>query len=308
MQEIFLDALFDSLRMIPFLFAAYIFIELIEYKFGDKIRKNAQRAGKAGPAIGAIAGTLPQCGFSVVITALYTQKLVTIGTLLAVYLSTSDEAIPIILANPDKVGLIFPLLLSKVIIGITAGYSLDFIYRRRNREVLKHISDYKEDKDDKSHYESHESVKDEQACCGHSACSASKKFDLRELFLHPLIHTLKIFVYVLIISFLIGLAIFYIGNDNLTAFLSGNAFWQPFLAALVGLIPNCAASVAITQLYIDGIISYSSVIAGLCASGGLGLLLLFKEDKSRKDAYRILVLLYSISVLAGLIFQYVLNK
>ena len=306
MEQIFLDALLDSLRMIPFLFAAYVFIELIEYKFGDKIRKNAQRAGKAGPAIGAVAGTLPQCGFSVVITALYTQKLVTIGTLLAVYLSTSDEAIPIILSHPDKAGLIFPLILTKLTIAILAGYSIDFVYRRKNREVLKHISDYKENKDDKSHYNEHESVKDEEACCGHSTSSASKKFSLKELFVHPLIHTLKIFVYVLAISFLIGLAIFYIGNDNLREFLSGNAFWQPFLAALVGLIPNCAASVAITQLYLDGIISYSSVIAGLCASGGLGLLILFKEDKNKKDAYRILGLLYFISVLAGLVFQYLI--
>lgn len=301
MQEIFVNALWDSVNMIPFLLVAYIAIELIEYKFGNKIRQNAQKAGAAGPALGAVAGTLPQCGFSVVVTALYTQRLATIGTLLAVYLSTSDEAIPIILAHPEKAGLIIPLLLSKVVIAIVAGYSIDFIYRRTNRGVLKHINDYASNKDDSSHH--HEIIKDESACCGHSTCSTSKKFSVKELFIHPLIHTLKIFVYVLIVSFLINVLIFAIGNDTLARLLSGHVFLQPFFVALIGLIPNCAASVAITELYLSGIISYGSIIAGLCASGGLGILILFKEDSDRKDAYRIVALLYSISVLAGLVFQ-----
>jgi hypothetical protein len=304
MYELVLEALIDSLKMIPFLLAIYIIIELVEYKLGDKIRENVQKAGAAGPALGAVAGILPQCGFSVVTTALYTQRLVTIGTLLAVYISTSDEAIPIILSQPDKVGIILPLLLTKFIIAVIAGYLIDFFYRKTNREVLQHIKKYALKQDDINHH--HETIKDDVACCGHSTCSTAKTFSVKEIFLHPLIHTLKIFVYIFIASLFINLIIFWIGNEKLTLLLASHAVWQPFLAALVGLIPNCVASVTITELYLSGVITYGSVIAGLCASGGLGLLILFKEEEHKKNAYRIIAMLYGVSVLAGLIFQYLL--
>lgn len=304
MYELILDALVDSLKMVPYLLAVYIIIELVEYKLGDKIRKNVQKAGAAGPVLGAIAGILPQCGFSVVTTALYTQRLVTIGTLLAVYISTSDEAIPIILSQPDKVGVILPLLLSKLVIAIVVGYLVDFFYRKTNRETLEHIKKFAQNKDDASHY--HESVKDDVACCGHSTCSTSKTFSYKELFIHPLIHTAKIFVYIFLATLGINILVFWIGQEALTAMLASNAFWQPFLAALVGLIPNCVASVTITEFYLSGIINYGSVIAGLSASGGLGILILFKEEAHKKNAYKIIGILYGASVIAGLIFQYLL--
>jgi hypothetical protein len=302
MYALVLDALIDSLKTIPLLLVVYIVIELIEYKLGNKIRENVERAGAAGPALGAIAGSLPQCGFSVVTTALYTQRLVTIGTLIAVYLSTSDEALPIILAQPDKAKIIIPLLLSKIAIALVAGYLIDFFYRKTNRVTLKHIKNYALHLDDTSHH--HETVKDDVACCGHSTSSTAKTFSVKEIFLHPLIHTLKIFVYIFLASLAINLIIFIIGQDNLAVLLSAHIFWQPFLAALIGLIPNCVASVTITELYLSGIITYGAVIAGLCASGGLGLLILFKEEEHKKNAYRIIALLYGISVIAGLTFQY----
>lgn len=302
MYELIFDALIDSLKIIPLLLVIYIIIELVEYKLGNKIRENVQKAGAAGPALGSVAGVLPQCGFSVVTTALYTQRLVTIGTLLAVYLSTSDEALPILLARPDKAGIILPLLLSKVVIAIVAGYTVDFIYRKTNRGTLKHIKNYAAHQDDVSHH--HETVKDDLACCGHSTCSTARTFSFKELFIHPLIHTLKIFIYIFLTSLVINLIIFWIGQDVLSSLLANHIFWQPFLSALIGLIPNCAASVTITELYLSGIITYGSVIAGLCASGGLGLLILFKEEAHKKNAYRIIALLYSISVIAGLVFQY----
>lgn len=297
-----LEAVLDSVKMIPFLFIVYVIIELVEYKLGNKIRENVQKAGAAGPALGAVAGVLPQCGFSVVATALYTQRLVTIGTLLAVYLSTSDEAIPILLSRPDKIGIILPLLLTKLAIALVAGYLIDFFYRKTNREILKHIKNYALHQDDVSHH--HETIKDDVACCGHSTCSSAKTFSLKEIFLHPLIHTLKIFIYILLASLALNFLIFLIGPASLASLLATHAFWQPFLAALIGLIPNCVASVTITELYLSGLITYGSVIAGLCASGGLGLLILFKEEAHKKNAYRIILMLYGISVLAGLTFQY----
>lgn len=302
MTEILLDALIDTAKMIPFLLMVYVGIELIEYKFGNLIRKKVQGAGNAGPAIAALAGTFPQCGFSVVTAALYTQKLVTIGTFLAVLISTSDEAIPVILSQPDKVHLIWPLLLTKVIIALIAGYSVDFIFRKSNKKTLEHINNYAKGVDDKGHH--HETVIEEPACCGHSTSSESRQFDYHEIIWHPIKHTAKILLFVFLATLGINLLIFYVGEEQLAALLLGHTFWQPIVAALVGLIPNCAASVAITQLYLQGAISYGAVIAGLSASGGLGILVLFREHDSKKDIFKVVGLLFAISVISGLLIQY----
>lgn len=302
MWEIFSAALPETIKLLPFLLLFYIGIELIEYKFGSSIRKNVQKAGNAGPALGAFIGSFPQCGFSVVGAALYTQRLITTGTFLAILLATSDEAIPIILSHPNKAGLIFPLILTKIIIAVIAGYAVDLILRKTNQKTLAHINAYNKGTDDKQH--NHDSIIDEPACCGHSTSPLAKKFSVKEIFVHPILHTAKIFTFILIITLLINLIIFNIGPENLTKIFSGHVFWQPFLTALIGLIPNCVASVTITQLYLEGIISYGAIIAGLGASGGLGILVLFKEEKNKKNVLKIIGLLFTISVLAGLIIQY----
>jgi len=302
MQGIFLDALIDSVKMIPFLLAVYIGIELVEYKFGDKIRKAVQKAGAAGPLIGAIAGSFPQCGFSVIAAALYTQRLATIGTLLAVFISTSDEAIPVILSQPEKAYVILPLVLTKIFIALVAGYAIDFIFRKNNQKILAHIKDYESGKDDLGHH--HELIADKHACCGHNISPNAKEFNPKEIFLHPAIHTLKIFLFIFVISFSINFAVFQTGEENFGKIFLGNNFLQPIIAAMIGLIPNCAASVAIAELYLKGLIAYGSVIAGLCASGGLGLIVLFKEEKSRRNVFTVISLLFGISVFSGLIVQY----
>lgn len=302
MVGVFLDVLVDTLRMVPFLLVVYVGIELIEYKFGNKIREKVQKAGTAGPVAGAVGGSLPQCGFSVVTTALYTQRLVTIGTLLAVYLSTSDEAIPVILSQPDKAGIILPLILMKIFIALVAGYSIDFVFRKTNKKTLEHIKAYARGEDDKFHH--HEAILDKEACCGHSTSSSAKKFNPKEIFLHPIIHTAKIFIFIFAVSFLINIAVFQIGEEAFGKLFLGHSFFQPFLAALIGLVPNCAASVTIAELYLKGAITYGSVIAGLSASGGLGILVLFREEKDKKAVFKILGMLFGISVAAGLAIQY----
>jgi Putative, 10TM heavy-metal exporter len=302
MYEVFMDALMDTVKMVPLLLVIFIGIELVEYKFGNKIILMIQKAGVAGPAVGALAGSLPQCGISVVTTALYTQRLVTIGTLLAVYLSTSDEAIPIILSQPDKAELILPLLLTKIFIALVAGYALDLFFRKANESTLVHIDAYARGEDDEHH--NHAIVIDKEACCGHSTSSSAKKFNLKEIFLHPIIHTAKIFVFIFAISLLINAAVFLMGEEAFGKLFSGHTYFQPFMAALVGLIPNCAASVAITELYLKGAITYGSLIAGLCASAGLGILVLFREEKEKKEIFKVLGLLLGISVLVGSIIQY----
>jgi len=302
MLEIISDALADSLRMVPLLLIIYVGTELVEYRFGNKIREKVQKSGKIGPIVGALAGSFPQCGFSVVATALYTQRLVTMGTLLAVYISTSDEAIPIILSQPDKIGIVLPLILTKIFIALVAGFAIDFIFRKKNEKILAHIEAYSQGRDEKEH--DHGSVTDEKACCGHSTSPVSKRFNSKEIFVHPIIHTIKIFFFIFIVSVLINFVVYQIGEVRLAGLLSSHYFLQPFFAALIGLIPNCAASVAIIEIYLKGLITYGAVIAGLCASAGLGILVLFKEEKDKKNVFLVLSLLFGISVLAGLTIQY----
>ena len=304
MYEVFLDALIDSAKTIPLLLLVYIGIELIEYKFANKILEKVKKAGSAGPAIGAVAGILPQCGFSVFTTVLYNQRLVTIGTLMAVYLSTSDEAIPVILAQPNKVGIIVPLIISKLIIALVFGYLLDLIYQKNKQKTLAHIKAYETGHDNPKH--SHTDVLDENACCGHNISDSEKALNIQKIFFHPIVHAFKIFIFIFLISFSINLAFLKLGDAILAKIFLSNGFFQPFLSALFGLIPNCAASVGITELYLKGILTYGSAVAGLCASGGLGILILFKEEKNKWEAIKIVGILFSISVFVGLVIQYLL--
>jgi hypothetical protein len=305
MYEILLDAFIDSAKTIPLLLLAYIGIELIEYAYTQKIVEKIRKAGSAGPLIGAIAGILPQCGFSVFATALYNQRLVTIGTLMAVYLSTSDEAIPVILSHSDRISIIVPFIMTKVVIALIFGYMLDLVYRNSRKRTLAHVEAYNHGHDDPKH--AHCDVLKENACCGHHVEAPEKGFDMKEIFFHPLNHAIKIFLFIFVMTFAINFAVFQLGDEALMRIFLNNGFFQPFVAALFGLIPNCAVSVGITELYLRGILTYGSTIAGLCASGGLGILILFKEEKNTLEAVKIVGILFGISVVSGLFVQYVLR-
>lgn len=300
-MSIIIDAFLDSAKTIPWLFGIYLIIELVEYGFGEKIRKLIEGSGKSGPLFGAFLGIFPQCGFSVLTTALYSQRLATIGTLLAVYLSTSDEAIPIILSQPEKSNLIWPLLLVKFLIALFFGFLIDFVFLKKNKKIFNHMEAYNGGYDDKDHH--HESISSEKACCGHSLNGNLKKFNLKEIIIHPIFHTLKIFSFIFIITLFFAFIIRGLGESAVDNWFSGLGFFQPFLAALIGLIPNCASSVMLAEFYLKGAMTFGSVIAGLCASGGLGIIVLFKEEKNKKEAFKIISLLFGISVFMGLIFQ-----
>jgi len=301
MLETFISVLSETVHILPLLLVVYIGIEFIEYKFGHKTITLVQKAGSFGPVIGAIAGIFPQCGLAVVATSLYTQRLVTIGTLLAVYLSTSDEAIPIILSHPDKFDVLLPLIISKILIALMAGYLLDFMFKKSNQSILAHIHAYAHGEDDSHH--NHTEIMDREACCGHNPCSPSQELRLKQIFFHPVIHTVKIFIFILVVSFLMELLFLYMGEDAVEKLLRQHILLQPFFAAVLGLTPSCAASVVITEMYIKDSIIYGSLIAGLCASSGLGILVLFKEAESKKDFFRIVGLLLGISILVGYLFQ-----
>ena len=283
MRDLFLDALFDSATMIPFLLVIYFLIELFERQFGETIKHRLQMTAKAGPALGAAFGCVPQCGFSVIASALYARRLITKGTLLAVFLATSDEAIPVILAQPAKGKIVIALLITKLIIGLVSGYVIDLVLGNKRGQL---IHDNQLPPDDIH----------EAACCNHDLSGAIGKWQWLS---HPIIHTAKTFVFIMAVTLGINCLIWFVGEENLGKFLLRQSLLQPFLAALIGLIPNCAASVAIAEMFIKGGLSYGSAIAGLCSSAGLGILVLLKENHDRRDTIRILLLLVAISTVVG---------
>ena len=272
--DVFTDAALDCIKMLPFLFLAFLLIEALEHYSSDFTKKLMIKVDKAGPVVGAVVGCVPQCGFSVMAANLYSGGIITIGTLIAVFLATSDEAILIIMGNPEHAGKIGILLLAKVIIAIVAGYLVD-IFFKKEIAVPHHEGELCHD------------------CGCHNHSSGIVKPALR--------HTGKIFLY--LFAFTFNLCIEVLGIDRISAMMLGDTVFQPVIAALIGLIPNCAASVILTQLYLSGAISFASVIAGLCTGAGIGLVVLFKVNPDKKENVKIIAVLYGIAVAAGLILE-----
>ena len=272
-----IDGICDSIHLIPFLFIVFVIIEILEFYYADRINNALKKTGKSGVIIGALAAVFPQCGFSVIASSLYAKRIITRGTLIAVYLSTSDETIPILLATPEKAHFIIPIVGIKLFIGILMGYFIDFTIPQKtlnNAELkadIEHI---------------------EEGCCKHDLEHGSK----RELIIHPILHTINIWGFILIVTLVLN---YCLSNVAITNLISGNSFWQPAAAAFVGLIPNCAVSIGITMMLIKGTISFGAVISGLLANAGLGLLVLLKNNDF-KDTIKIILILLIISIVSGM--------
>lgn len=280
--DFFKDALIDSINLLPFLFVIFFFIELFEIYFSKKINHLSHHSKFSGPVIGALTAIVPQCGFSVIASTLYVNKLITRGTLIAVYISTSDEAIPVLLSHPEMIKTILPILGIKFLLAVLTGYSVDFIF--------KPSTDKKEE----------EIEIEEQGCCKHKI--TNDRFKKRVLILHPLKHTANIFVFIFLVTLMLNFILLKTQGHIEQAFLY-NSPLQPVISAIIGLIPNCAISVMITMLYIQHAISFGSVIAGLSSGAGLGLIILMKKNDSLKDTVKIIAILLSVSILTGLILQ-----
>ena len=265
-------ALLDSAKAVPFLFLAYLLMEAAEHYHSAKMEKAISGIGKAGPLVGAALGCIPQCGFSASASNLYAAGLLSRGTLLAVFLATSDEALPMLLGAADGRDMILPLLLCKILIGILAGYAIDFYMARWGRP--RELFDLCED-------------------CG---CEEEGSGILKP----ALWHTGHILLYIFLLNLGLGLAMELLGEELLGAILLKGSVLQPFVAALVGLIPNCAVSVTLTQLYLAGTVSFGSLLAGLCSGAGLGVAVLVKMNRSRRENLQIIGLLYAIAALCGL--------
>lgn len=273
--DLLLDALKDSVKLLPFLFLAYLLMEAAEHHISEKMEQRLQSMGKLGPIVGALLGCVPQCGFSATASNLYAAGLVSRGTLLAVFLSTSDEAIPLMLGSEQGRKMILPLLLCKVLIGIVAGMLVDALLRRYGKPRELHD------------------------LCEHCGCNEESGI------LKPALwHTVHIFLFILALNVVLNVAIALLGQQRIASLLLSGSVLQPFAAALIGLIPNCAASVMLTQLYLAGTVSFGSCLAGLCSGAGIGLAVLLRMNRSRRENVQIIVTLYLVSALCGLALQF----
>lgn len=281
MHEIFHileHALLDTLKLLPFLFITYLIMEYIEHKTSNKVREIIQKSGKFGPVIGAILGIFPQCGFSVSATNLYAARVITLGTLISVYLTTSDEMLPILLTEAVPTSTILLILGIKVLIGIIAGFIIDTIIRLTKKEI-------------KEEQKIEELCENEHCHCENGIVKSAVK------------HTINIIIFIFIITALITGLIELIGEQNIANFISKNVILGPLVAGLIGLIPNCASSVILTELFIENVISMPMLISGVSINAGVGLLVLFKTNKNLKENISIVGGLYSIGVISGIILQ-----
>ena len=306
MVNVILDTLKDTLSMAPILFGVYLVLEFVEAKWQQRIVDTVEKAGHVGPLIAAAGGAIPQCGFSVMASALYTQRLLTMGTIVAVYLATSDEALPILLSRPDKAHIVLPLVGVKVLLAVAGGYLVDAFMRTENRRRTQECRDLRKAEEDAVRIgELNCSCDDTRASCTNKETGS---IDWKEILWSAMKRTAQVILFVLVTSLIIGLLINRVGQENLSRLFLGHTIFQPVLAALIGLIPNCAASVAITELYIAGTISFGSTVAGLGAAGGLGLIVLFRENHDTRNTLKVIAWLLGISITAGILIQSLSGK
>lgn len=278
-QDIISDTLIDGIKLLPFLFLTYLVMEYVEHKTSDRAGKMMQKSGKWGPVFGGVLGIIPQCGFSTAASNLYAGGIITFGTLFAVFLSTSDEMLPIFISEQVPFITIARILAVKAIIGIFAGFLMDWVIRRKKGDETEKLKiDH---------------------LCEHQHCHCQEGNILKS----ALSHTLQIFLFVILITFLINLMIGGIGEEKLASFISEKMFLGPLLAGLVGLIPNCASSVVLTQLYLEGVLGAGSMLAGLLAGSGVGLLVLYRVNDNLRENMKITLLLYIVGILSGIFIE-----
>ena len=264
----------DSIKLLPFLFIAFFIIELIEHKLSDKSKKIISKSGKYGPILGSLLGLIPQCGFSVVATNLYITRILSLGTLISIYLSTSDEMLVILLSRNASISTILPLLGTKFIVGLIYGFIIDFLLRNKKKE------------------------KQTYSICEDEHCGCEEEENLLK---SSLIHTIKTFIFIFIATFIITLVFELFGEECLSKILLKDTLISPFITSLIGLIPNCASSVILTELYLSNSINFASIISGLLTGSGVAILVLFKSNKNIKENLTILSLVYGIGVITGII-------
>ena len=276
MLDVIIDTLLDTLKLIPFLFVAFLILEYIEHKLSNKSKSKMEKYQNLGPILGSLVGAIPQCGFGAMATNMYAGRVITLGTLISIYLSTSDEMLPIMLSSNADILLILRIIAIKIAIGMLCGFIIDLVYRKKKEE---HIIEF---------------CSDEHCHCEEGILVSSIK------------HTLNIALFILAVSFILNLIIHYFGEDKLSTLFINNKFIGPLVSGIIGLIPNCGASVILTELYLNNALSLGSLIGGLLTGSGVALLLLFKVNKNIKENINIVLLLYLIGVISGILINIIL--
>lgn len=279
MTDALLDTLLDGVKLLPFLFITYLVMEYIEHKTSQKTTQMMKSSGKWGPVLGGVLGIVPQCGFSAAASNLYAGRIITVGTLIAVFLSTSDEMLPILVSEQVNPVTIIRILAVKAVIGIAAGIVVDL--------VIQSKKEYKQEELRIEHM------------CDHEHCHCGEG----RIFKSALNHTLQIFAFILIITFVLNVVIGYVGEEQLAAVISNKPVLGPLISGLIGLIPNCASSVVLTQLYLEGVLGAGTMVAGLLAGSGVGLLVLYRVNDCLKDNVKITVLIYAVGAVSGIVLE-----
>ncbi len=318
--DVLLDSLIDTAKLLPVLLVVYFLIELLEYKNVFKFEKSKLLTGNASPVMGALFGTVPQCGFSVISSELYAKQKLSIGALVAVYIATSDEALPIMLSNYKAIPSLLMLVAVKIVMAISIGYLTCFLYKRifkvssnknlalniekskaHNKSLHSHDAndnhdDHDDELDEHNEDENHNHI---HACCHHDV--ETNKYNWK----HPLVHSLKIALYIFVINVVVGTFVCLVGEENLANFLKSSYYFQPLLALMIGFIPNCASSVILTELYLMGNLSFGAIITGLSVNAGIGLIFLLKENKKPKENLFIILMLIIPSLIIGYALHFV---
>lgn len=276
MVDVILDTLLDTVKLLPFLFLTYLLMEFLEHRSGNATGRLLSRSGRVGPFFGGLLGIVPQCGFSAAAAGLYSGRVITIGTLLSVWLTTSDEMLPILISQRVSGWFLLRLLAVKLIIGVVAGFAVDAV-----------CSAFRKPEDGGAHIED---------ICEREHCHCGDHFALSALR-----HTLRIAGFLLAISFALNTLVHFVGEDRIASLILDRPVIGNLLAAVVGLIPNCAASVILTELYLSGVISVGSMLSGLLVGAGVGLLVLFRNNRPVRDSVRVLVILFAIGLLCGIL-------
>lgn len=277
MLDILLDTFLDSLKLLPFLLITYLLMEYLEHKSLKSNTKLIERAGKLGPLWGSILGVLPQCGFSVAASNLYVSRVISLGTLISIYLSTSDEMLVVLLSKSVSIKIILLLVILKVLVGMSFGFLIDFLFRKKNNNFDSELCER------------------EDCHCGSNIFTSSIK------------HTFNTYIFILGVTFLFNVLTSFVSMDKVSLFLRNFSFLTPFILGVIGLIPSCASSIIITELFLDNVISLGSALAGLFANSGVALAVLFRNNKNRKENFLILGILYIISVVSGIIINIIIG-
>ena len=301
--DVLKDALIDTAELVPFLFVTYVAVSLLELFASGRAGDVIQRAGHAGPLFGGLLGLVPQCGFSAMGAMLYADRIVTLGTLVAVVLSTSDEMLPLLVAERLDAGLLFKILATKAVLGVVLGFAVDLVLRAtlRRTSLLALPERGKDQQDGDETSEQGEYDVSEYSCdCGCEEPMTRGEV-ARWVAVNSAYKTAQVTVFIFAVTLVLGAAIELVGIDAIASFFSSNAIVATFASGLFGLIPNCAASVVITQLYLDGALGFAPMMAGVLVAGGAAYLVLFRTNASARENVAIAALMYALGVGAGLV-------